>query len=144
MSLYNNIILVVNLWLPGFLDNELSMCYIVMSHTTYIVCPSAPVQRLGELFRKLWNQRSFKAHVSPHEMLQVRADGGGDNVIIITRRCHLSARRDSWSLNKVSWLYLLLQRVNTSLISWTLVHTPYNTPNCIYIYTHTNNQQALK
>lgn len=28
------------------------------------------VQRLGELCRKLWNQRSFKAHVSPHEMLQ--------------------------------------------------------------------------
>ena len=24
----------------------------------------------------------------------------------------------------------------------TLVHTPHNTPNCIY--THTNNQQALK
>ena len=25
---------------------------------------------------------------------------------------------------------------------WTLVHAPHNTPNCIY--THTNNQQALK
>lgn len=24
----------------------------------------------GELMRKLWNPRNFKAHVSPHEMLQ--------------------------------------------------------------------------
>ena len=31
------------------------------------------VQRLGELFRKLWNPRNFKAHVSPHEMLQAVA-----------------------------------------------------------------------
>ncbi|EDO45015.1 predicted protein [Nematostella vectensis] len=28
------------------------------------------VQRYGELLRKLWNPRNFKAHVSPHEMLQ--------------------------------------------------------------------------
>ncbi|XP_055335233.1 U4/U6.U5 tri-snRNP-associated protein 2-like [Paramacrobiotus metropolitanus] len=28
------------------------------------------VQRFGELLRKLWNRRKFKAHVSPHEMLQ--------------------------------------------------------------------------
>lgn len=28
------------------------------------------VTRFGELMRKLWNQRNFKAHVSPHEMLQ--------------------------------------------------------------------------
>ena len=32
-----------------------------------------PVQRLGELFRKLWNPHNFKAHVSPHEMLQAVA-----------------------------------------------------------------------
>ena len=30
-------------------------------------------QRFGELLRKLWNPRNFKAHVSPHEMLQVCA-----------------------------------------------------------------------
>ena len=30
------------------------------------------MQRFGELLRKLWNPRSFKSHVSPHEMLQVR------------------------------------------------------------------------
>lgn len=28
------------------------------------------VQRFGELMRKIWNPRNFKAHVSPHEMLQ--------------------------------------------------------------------------
>ncbi len=28
------------------------------------------VQRLGDLFRKLWNSRHFRAHVSPHDMLQ--------------------------------------------------------------------------
>jgi len=28
------------------------------------------VQRFGELVRKLWNPHNFKAHVSPHEMLQ--------------------------------------------------------------------------
>lgn len=27
-------------------------------------------QRFGELNRKMWNPRNFKAHVSPHEMLQ--------------------------------------------------------------------------
>lgn len=32
--------------------------------------PFALVQRFGELMRKLWNPRNFKAHVSPHEMLQ--------------------------------------------------------------------------
>lgn len=28
------------------------------------------VKRFGELVRKLWNPKNFKAHVSPHEMLQ--------------------------------------------------------------------------
>jgi U4/U6.U5 tri-snRNP-associated protein 2 len=28
------------------------------------------VRRMGELTRKLWNPKNFKAHVSPHEMLQ--------------------------------------------------------------------------
>ena len=31
------------------------------------------MQRLGELCRKLWNPHNFKAHVSPHEMLQAAA-----------------------------------------------------------------------
>ena len=32
------------------------------------------VQRFGELIRKLWNPKNFKAHVSPHEMLQVQME----------------------------------------------------------------------
>ena len=28
------------------------------------------IHRFGELIRKLWNVKNFKAHVSPHEMLQ--------------------------------------------------------------------------
>lgn len=28
------------------------------------------IKTFGELVRKLWNPRNFKAHVSPHEMLQ--------------------------------------------------------------------------
>jgi U4/U6.U5 tri-snRNP-associated protein 2 len=36
----------------------------------YFYCILA--QRFGELLRKLWNPRNFKAHVSPHEMLQVQ------------------------------------------------------------------------
>ena len=31
---------------------------------------SSLVFRFGELMRKIWNPRNFKAHVSPHEMLQ--------------------------------------------------------------------------
>lgn len=31
------------------------------------------VKRFGELTRKLWNPSNFKAHVSPHEMLQAVA-----------------------------------------------------------------------
>ncbi|NXG78649.1 SNUT2 protein, partial [Baryphthengus martii] len=40
------------------------------------------VQRFGELMRKLWNPRNFKAHVSPHEMLQAVSSAGslGDGV----------------------------------------------------------------
>ena len=38
-----------------------------------IISAHHPVQRLGELFRKLWNPQNFKAHVSPHEMLQAVA-----------------------------------------------------------------------
>ena len=45
-------------------------CYIDSILTLF---PSLAVQRLGELFRKLWNPRNFKAHVSPHEMLQAVA-----------------------------------------------------------------------
>lgn len=47
--------------------NELSYAKIKRSSGD---SPFALVQRFGELMRKLWNPRNFKAHVSPHEMLQ--------------------------------------------------------------------------
>ena len=37
---------------------------------------SHAVNRFGELIRKIWNPRNFKAHVSPHEMLQVNIENG--------------------------------------------------------------------
>ena len=41
------------------------------------------VQRFGELIRKLWNPKNFKAHVSPQEMLQVQRKGYMDYVYIL-------------------------------------------------------------
>jgi len=39
----------------------------------YLNCKSALVHRFGELVAKMWNARSFKGHVSPHELLQAVA-----------------------------------------------------------------------
>ncbi|QUC22457.1 uncharacterized protein UV8b_06698 [Ustilaginoidea virens] len=38
--------------------------------TTTTTTKSELVKRCGILFRKIWNPRAFKAHVSPHELLQ--------------------------------------------------------------------------
>lgn len=56
-------------------------------------------QRFGELLRKLWNPRNFKAHVSPHEMLQA--------VVLCSRkRFQITKQSDcveflSWFLNSL-------------------------------------------
>jgi len=55
------------------------------------------VQRFGELIRKLWNPRNFKAHVSPHEMLQAV-------VLCSKKKFQITAQGDpveflSWFLN---------------------------------------------
>ncbi|XP_003746510.1 U4/U6.U5 tri-snRNP-associated protein 2 [Galendromus occidentalis] len=57
------------------------------------------VQRFGELLRKLWNPRHFKAHVSPHEMLQAV-------VLCSKKRFQITAQGDpidfvSWFLNSL-------------------------------------------
>jgi hypothetical protein len=39
---------------------------------SYASCKTALVRRIGELFRKAWNPRAFKGHLSPHEFLQAR------------------------------------------------------------------------
>lgn len=60
------------------------------------------VQRFGELMRKLWNPRNFKAHVSPHEMLQAvvlcskktfQITKQGEKQVM---RGHLSDLRTAW------------------------------------------------
>ena len=38
----------------------------------YADCKSPLVQAFGEFVRKFWNPRLYRAHVSPHELLQVR------------------------------------------------------------------------
>ncbi|CAB1319832.1 unnamed protein product [Coregonus sp. 'balchen'] len=48
------------------------------------------VQRFGELMRKLWNPRNFKAHVSPHEMLQAVVLCSKKNFQITKGCCGLS------------------------------------------------------
>ena len=57
-------------------------------------------QRFGELLRKLWNDRVFKAHVSPHEMLQAV-------VYCSKKKFQITKQGDpvafmSWFLNKKS------------------------------------------
>lgn len=57
------------------------------------------VQRFGELLRKLWNPRHFKAHVSPHEMLQAV-------VLCSKKRFQITKQGDpidflSWFLNSL-------------------------------------------
>lgn len=45
-------------------------------------------QRFGELIRKLWNPRAFKAHVSPHEMLQAVVLCSDKKFQIIRQGCY--------------------------------------------------------
>ena len=56
------------------------------------------VQRFGELLRKLWNPRNFKAHVSPHEMLQAV-------VLLSKKRFQITQQglcQSAWSTRSVS------------------------------------------
>ena len=53
------------------------------------------VQRFGELLRKLWNPRNFKAHVSPHEMLQA---------VVLCSEKRFSITEQGDPVNFLSWL----------------------------------------
>lgn len=59
------------------------------------------VQRFGELLRKLWNPRNFKAHVSPHEMLQ--------SVVLCSRK-KFQITKQGDSLDYLSWFLNSLDR----------------------------------
>ncbi|XP_043212765.1 U4/U6.U5 tri-snRNP-associated protein 2-like isoform X2 [Amphibalanus amphitrite] len=72
------------------------------------------VQRFGELVRKLWNPRNFKAHVSPHEMLQA--------VVLCSRkRFQFTDQGDpvtflSWFLNALHMALGGTKKRNSSII----------------------------
>ena len=53
------------------------------------------IQRLAELFRKIWNPKNFKSHVSPHEVMQAITLASNKKFKIIEQ---------SDSINFLSWL----------------------------------------
>ena len=62
-------------------------------------------QRFGELLRKLWNPRIFKAHVSPHEFLQA--------VVLCSKKRFAITKQDD-PINFLSWF---LNTLNQTLKS---------------------------
>ncbi|XP_060573460.1 ubiquitin carboxyl-terminal hydrolase 39-like [Ruditapes philippinarum] len=75
------------------------------------------VQRFGELLRKLWNPRNFKAHVSPHEMLQ-------SVVLCSKKKFQITQQGDalefmSWFLNALHGALNGTKKLNSSIINKT-------------------------
>lgn len=74
-------------------------------------------QRFGELIRKLWNPRNFKAHVSPHEMLQ--------SIVLCSRkRFQITVQGDplellAWFLNSLHAALNGTKKRNSSIITKT-------------------------
>nr|CAB3267559.1 U4/U6.U5 tri-snRNP-associated protein 2 [Phallusia mammillata] len=74
-------------------------------------------QRFGELIRKLWNPRNFKAHVSPHEMLQ--------SIVLCSRkRFQITKQGDplellGWFLNSLHLALNGTKKRNSSIITKT-------------------------
>ncbi|RVE53249.1 hypothetical protein evm_002082 [Chilo suppressalis] len=72
------------------------------------------VQRFGELLRKLWNPRAFKAHVSPHEMLQA--------VVLWSKKRYQFIKQSdpidflSWFLNSLHMALNGTKKDNSSII----------------------------
>uniref|UniRef100_A0A6G1S6X5 ubiquitinyl hydrolase 1 n=1 Tax=Aceria tosichella TaxID=561515 RepID=A0A6G1S6X5_9ACAR len=70
--------------------------------------------RFGELLRKLWNPRNFKAHVSPHEMLQA---------IVLTSKKKFEFTKQSDPIVFLGWFLDSLlgpKRTKNSIIEQTL------------------------
>ncbi|XP_060067142.1 U4/U6.U5 tri-snRNP-associated protein 2-like [Ylistrum balloti] len=83
------------------------------------------VQRFGELIRKLWNPRNFKAHVSPHEMLQ-------SVVLCSKKKFQITEQGDS--LDFMSWfLNALHQALNgTRKLSSSIVNKTFRGKMRVY------------
>ena len=74
-------------------------------------------QRFGELVRKLWNPRNFKAHVSPHEMLQ-------SIVLCSKKRFQITKQSDpietlAWFLNSLHLALNGTKSLKSSIVSKT-------------------------
>ncbi|OWF42399.1 U4/U6.U5 tri-snRNP-associated protein 2-like [Mizuhopecten yessoensis] len=74
-------------------------------------------QRFGELIRKLWNPRNFKAHVSPHEMLQ-------SVVLCSKKKFQITEQGDSldfmsWFLNALHVSLNGTRKLNSSIVNKT-------------------------
>merc|ERR1712136_7189 len=72
------------------------------------------LQRFGELIRKLWNPKNFKAHVSPHEMLQAV-------VLCSKKRFQITQQGDpvdvlSWLLHSLHAILGGTKKANSSII----------------------------
>uniref|UniRef100_A0A2C9M5T2 ubiquitinyl hydrolase 1 n=1 Tax=Biomphalaria glabrata TaxID=6526 RepID=A0A2C9M5T2_BIOGL len=75
------------------------------------------VQRFGELIRKLWNPCNFKAHVSPHEMLQAV-------VLCSKKKFQITVQGDpidflSWFLNAMHSALNGTKKLSSSIINKT-------------------------
>ncbi|BFZ17968.1 hypothetical protein BsWGS_21007 [Bradybaena similaris] len=75
------------------------------------------VQRFGELIRKLWNPCNFKAHVSPHEMLQAV-------VLCSKKKFQITEQGDtidflSWFLNAMHSALNGTRKLSSSIINKT-------------------------
>ncbi|XP_061191250.1 ubiquitin carboxyl-terminal hydrolase 39-like [Saccostrea echinata] len=75
------------------------------------------VQRFGELLRKLWNPRNFKAHVSPHEMLQAV-------VLCSKKKFQITEQGDalefmSWFLNALHLAMNGTRKLNSTIVNKT-------------------------
>lgn len=100
-------------------------------------------QRFGELVRKLWNPRNFKAHVSPHEMLQAivltskkkfEFTKQGDSIVFLAwfLNCLMGPKRDKNTVIKrvfegkirISSRYMVPNVDSTSDAEPTLVPAP--------------------
>ncbi|XP_065186463.1 ubiquitin carboxyl-terminal hydrolase 39-like [Sycon ciliatum] len=73
------------------------------------------VQRLGEVFRKLWNPLNFKSHVSPHEMCQA---------VVLASKKKFQITKQGETVEFMTWLLHSLHqglggsaKENTSVVS---------------------------
>lgn len=78
------------------------------------------VQRFGELIRKLWNPRNFKAHVSPHEMLQA---------VVLCSKKRFQITQQGFLIDIVLWILFSVQQYYSSIIVLQMVNFYHSDEN---------------